>query len=257
MEILTAIIVVMIAAFFIKFAATRYSPEVLGSFGESRVVASLSSLARRNSEYKIFNNVILPTPDGTTQVDHIVISPFGIFVVETKNLSGWIFGGERQKRWTQSLRSGWRGSQKYQFQNPLHQNYKHVMAVKAFLGVKPKWVFNAVVFVGNAVFMTEMPVNVFGVRELVPYIESHRDKVIAEVKVEELSQRLSNCIEAMAHFRFDEAYHLGNLERNKKYPTCPRCGKQMVLRNAKAGAGAGSSFWGCSSFPLCKATRSM
>lgn len=255
MEILVASIAILIVALFIKTLASRYSPEVRGDFGEARAAAKLQSLVRRKKEYRPFNNVILATPDGTTQVDHVVISPFGIFVIETKNLNGWIFGGTTQKRWTQSLRSGWRGSQKYQFKNPLHQNYKHVMAVKALLGVQPKCVFSVVVFVGNAVFMTEMPDNVLGVNDLVPYIESHQAKIIEDDKVEDLSQKLSNCIAAMAHFRFDEAYHRGNLERNRKYPTCPRCGKRMVLRSAKVGAGASSSFWGCSSFPLCKATR--
>ena len=35
-------------------------------------------------------------------------------------------------------------------------------------------------------------------------------------------------------------------------PTCPQCGKPMVLRTAKSGRNAGQQFWGCSGYPQCK-----
>ncbi len=73
------------------------------------------------TKYHLIKDVTLPTVDGTTQVDHIIVSKFCIFVIETKNMKGWIFGGERQKTWTQSIYKN-----KNKFQNPLHQNYKHI-----------------------------------------------------------------------------------------------------------------------------------
>ncbi|EIA1300435.1 NERD domain-containing protein, partial [Vibrio vulnificus] len=90
-----------------------------GVFGEFLVNKLLSQLP--DSDYTLVRNVTLPTDDGTTQIDHIVVSRFGIFVVETKNMKGWIFGSKSQKQWTQKV---YRHSSK--FQNPLHQNYKHV-----------------------------------------------------------------------------------------------------------------------------------
>ncbi|OSR34291.1 hypothetical protein BV323_04233 [Pseudomonas syringae pv. actinidiae] len=50
--------------------------------------------------YRRLHNVTLNTADGTTQIDHVFISPFGIFVLETKNMRGWIFGSEKQPQWT-------------------------------------------------------------------------------------------------------------------------------------------------------------
>jgi len=120
--------------------------------GEALVDRKLESLQEINNEYRRYNNVILKTPDGTTQIDHILISPFGIFVIETKDYKGWIFGDAHQKQWTQSLIGRGYSSVKYQFQNPIHQNYKHVKAVQGFLGVEPKALFNVVVFVGTAEF---------------------------------------------------------------------------------------------------------
>lgn len=90
-----------------------------GYIGESKVsVAAMFGLPR--STYTSFRDVTLPVPDGTTQVDHIFVSRFGVFVVETKNMGGWIFGGERDRQWTQVFRNG----QKARFQNPLRQNYR-------------------------------------------------------------------------------------------------------------------------------------
>lgn len=72
-----------------------------GIFGEFLVNKLLSQLPE--SDYTLVKDVTLPAEDGTTQVDHIVVSKFGIFVVETKNMKGWIFGSKTQKQWTQKI----------------------------------------------------------------------------------------------------------------------------------------------------------
>ncbi len=55
------------------------------------------------AEYHLMNNITLPFKDGTTQIDHILVSRYGIFVIETKHYKGWIFGDENSKNWTQVL----------------------------------------------------------------------------------------------------------------------------------------------------------
>ncbi|QYY37413.1 nuclease-related domain-containing protein [Ruficoccus sp. ZRK36] len=80
--------------------------------------------------YPRFHDVIAPSTNGTTQIDHVIVSRVGIFVIETKNYSGWIFGGEKQAKWTQSLYG-----KKSSFQNPLHQNYRHIKCLSASMGV--------------------------------------------------------------------------------------------------------------------------
>ena len=72
------------------------SPENIGKVGEKRVARKLDWLSK---EYIILNDIMLPTQYGTTQIDHIVISPYGIFVIETKNYKGWIFGHENSEEW--------------------------------------------------------------------------------------------------------------------------------------------------------------
>ena len=99
-----------------------------GIFGEFLVNKLLSQLPE--SDYTLIKDVTLPTEDGTTQIDHVVVSKFGIFVVETKNMQGWIFGSQNQKQWTQKI---YRHTSK--FQNPLHQNYKHIKTFESLLGI--------------------------------------------------------------------------------------------------------------------------
>jgi restriction system protein len=234
------------------------NPDRDGSSGEHDVRVEIRVLARRHYEYQPFHDIILKTPDGTTQIDHIILSPYGIFVIETKNLSGWIFGSAHQKTWTQSLYTRTNGffrsysSVKYKFQNPIHQNYKHVKAIQKFLGVNIKSLFSVIVFVGDSEFKTDMPDNVLEIQELLPYLKSYTEQIISRECIEKFSQKLKNFINDAP---FDESDHMRNIEHNLTDPNCPRCGKAMVLRTARRGANAGSQFWGCSGFPACKATK--
>jgi len=99
-----------------------------GYAGELKV--SLTAwFALPKSTYRPLHNVTLPAPDGTTQIDHIFVSRYGVFVVETKNMGGWIFGSERDRYWTQAFK----GRSNVRFQNPLRQNYRHVKAVERTL----------------------------------------------------------------------------------------------------------------------------
>jgi len=102
-------------------------PTVKGKLGEVYVRKGLRKKLT-SDQYSIINDVTLPLDDGgTTQVDHIVVSPFGIFVIETKNMKGWIFGSEKQAKWTQTIYRT-----KHSFQNPLRQNYKHTSSIIKF-----------------------------------------------------------------------------------------------------------------------------
>jgi restriction system protein len=222
--------------------------------GESAVSSKISSLIKKNPEYGLVDNLILKTPDGSTQIDHVLISPYGIFVIETKDLGGWIFGGEHQKKWTQSFRSGWFHKNAFQFQNPIYQNYKHVKAVQNFLKIDSKSLFNVVVFAGNSRFMTEMPHNVRELHDFIPYIKSYREKIINDERVKEIGKIFIDYINNSPITHDD---HMENLERNRMHPTCPKCGILMVLRTARKGQRAGSQFWGCSNYPSCKTTKSI
>lgn len=101
-----------------------------GWFGEKKTTFYLWLLLS-SKVYKRFHHLIFPSKNGTTQIDHIIVSPYGLFIVETKNRKGWIFGSEDQRNWTQSLYGN-----NYSFQNPLRQTFRQQKVLSKFLGVK-------------------------------------------------------------------------------------------------------------------------
>jgi restriction system protein len=155
-----------------------------GVFGEF-IVNFLAKLLLDKKAYHLIKNVTLLTKDGTTQIDHIIVSVYGIFVIETKNMKGWIFGNPNQRTWTQKI---YKHSNK--FQNPLHQNYKHVKTLESLLGLKEGQVHSLIVFVGDSTFKTEMPENVRHTRGYIRYIKSKKTCVLSQVEVEEIISKI-------------------------------------------------------------------
>jgi restriction system protein len=228
------------------------SPWFKGATGEALV--RLAARLRLPSEtYHRIHNVTLRTPDGTTQIDHILISRFGVFVVETKHMKGWIFGAEHDAQWTQKL---FRRS--FRFQNPLRQNYKHVKALQDTLEIPAHLIHSVIVFSGASSFKTSLPANVLRGGRYIGFIKSFQQQVFSDTEVQEILARIhaSRLPPSLATRR----QHIENL-RARRDPSvernCPRCGSRMVLRTAKQGKNAGSQFWGCSTFPKCKAVQSV
>ena len=201
--------------------------------------------------YEDINNVTLPTSNGTTQIDHIIVSRFGTFVVETKNMSGWIFGDEKSPQWTQSLPGG----KKFQFQNPLHQNYKHVKALQEFLGVEEEKIFSVVMFWGEAEFKTPMPSNVM-THGYVPYIKSKCDVLFTGEEMDDIILAIKTGM--LPKTWSTGRQHVADLKaRFASTTTCPKCGSALALRTTKSGAVAGSQFYGCSGFPKCRHVKKL
>ena len=196
--------------------------------------------------YRRIHDLVIPSGDGTTQIDHVIVSIHGIFVVETKNMKGWIFGDERSPRWTQSV-----FGRKSRFQNPLHQNYRHVRALAEFLGVREKVVRPLVFFCGECEIKTPAPPNVL-TRGLCTYIKSFRDVVLTPGQVDDIFARLSA---AKATPAASHSLHVAALRERHGGDACPKCGAALVPRTARKGPSAGGRFFGCSAFPRCRYTR--
>ncbi|HIF9242234.1 TPA: NERD domain-containing protein [Photobacterium damselae] len=223
-----------------------------GIFGEFLVNRLLSKLPE--SDYTLIKDVTLPTSDGTTQVDHIVVSKYGIFVVETKNMKGWIFGSARQKLWTQKI---YRHSSK--FQNPLHQNYKHIKALETLLGCSADYLHSVIVFIGDSTFKTEMPPNVTYARGSIRYIQQFNKVVFSDKDYARLTGSINQIklkrgvITDLKHRNHVKEIVASKVSSNQ----CPRCGSEMVLRETKRGENIGKQFWGCSTFPKCRAVKQL
>lgn len=227
-------------------------PVIKGFLGE--VFLNIVITIRLNrKKYHLIKNVTLPTEDGTTQIDHIIVSEFGIFVIETKNMRGCIFGNEKQKIWTQKI---YKHTNK--FQNPLHQNYKHTKTLESILSIDSENIFSVVVFVGDSTFKTDMPRNVTSPNGLIRFIRSKTKKVLSPAEVQIVislieSGRLSKTFKTHK----GHVEHVKNIFIEKEdFNACPKCGSKLVLRIAKQGVNKGNEFYGCSNYPRCKYTTS-
>jgi len=132
------------------------------------------------TEYHLMNNITLPFKDGTTQIDHILVSRYGIFVIETKHYKGWIFGDEKSQNWTQVIYQ-----YKSKFNNPIHQNNRHISVISELLDFIPRdHIHSIVVFTGEAKFKTDCPRGVVHLYSLPSFIKMYNEIVITKNRMQ-------------------------------------------------------------------------
>lgn len=158
--------------------------------------------------YHSVNNITIPFRNGTTQIDHVIVSRFGIFVVETKNMMGWIYGSSNSKQWTQSLYG-----QKHRFQNPLHQNHLHVLALAELLDLDTDKFHPIVMFWGDAKLKTSLPENVL-TQGYIRYIKSKTTVLLSDGAVLLLVDALRNGM--LPRTRATQQTHVAFLKRRHK-----------------------------------------
>ena len=226
-----------------------------GQKGERRVQHCLRR-GPDKSVYVALHNVALPMQGVSTQIDHVVVSRFGIFAIETKNLAGRIEGSEHATQWTQHLHEC-----SFAFQNPLRQNYRHTQALVALLQVPPEAVHSVVAFVGHSELDEHLPANVVQGAKCVQFIRSFTEPLWSSAEVQQLVEQLQ--AQRLAPTRATDRAHVRQLKTRHRAiskananaitgPSCALCGSPMVLRTARTGAWAGEQFWGCSSYPQCR-----
>lgn len=227
------------------------SPWMKGKVGEAIVNTSNKLLLDKNI-YTPVKDITLQLTDGsTTQIDHILVSKYGVFVIETKNMKGWIFGGENQKQWTQQI-----FKEKNRFQNPLHQNYRHTKALEEILDLPSSHFTSLIAFVGDCEFKTPMPENVFCGLSYTKYIQSFNEERLTPLQIRTVVNKLQR--KRLKQGLSTDREHVDNLRQRKKTTTtysnrkiCSRCNNEMVIRKNKT---TGEKFYGCSSYPRCKNT---
>lgn len=126
---------------FEKFAFYMQHGDDLGAYGEY-LTKYLFGSVRFKGYYKILTNIYVPYKDGTSEIDVLVIHTKGIYVIESKNYSGWIFGSENQQQWTQMLNK----NTKERFYNPIRQNRTHIKALSEFLEIDKSKMKSYIVF---------------------------------------------------------------------------------------------------------------
>lgn len=246
MELFVIFIIILFALF---VAYGYYFPIIKGAIGESRVSRKLRNL--NSEEYKVLNNVYLSSSNGLSQIDHIVISIHGIFVIETKNYSGWIHGNENSEYWTQTIYK-----YKKNFRNPIKQNWSHIYALKELLSEYNQVIYHPiVVFVGSAELKnitSNLPV-IYDFQLLRAITNNRTNKNLTILQVSNIVDLINKlCVkDKQAKIKHNNQLRNHSFKRKNTdiLSVCPKCAGELVVREGPYG-----HFYGCSNYPKCRFT---
>ena len=238
------LIVFFALAIFIKLKMPMWK----GKYSEKLVYKKMLQLP---DEYTIFNDFLFESNGHSTQIDHIVVSPYGVFVIETKGYKGWILGGENSEYWTQVIYKS-----KYQFYNPIKQNEGHVRFLRHLLKCSVDIPLIPIVVFNNSAELKVHASNHIVVNRcnLNWAISQYHDIILNATQVDWIVNTIQRYytiadkeeIRQHKHNVHDRQYRAKSLIRQG---ICPQCGGQLVLRKGRYG-----SFYGCSNYPKCKFT---
>lgn len=264
-----------------------------GRYGEYLTYKYLKKFEEQGAKF-LFNIYVPKKKEETTEIDVLMISSKGLFVFESKNYSGWIFGSDNQKYWYQTLPAGRRKSHKEKFYNPVFQNNTHVKYLKSLIGNEVP-IYSIITFSDRCKFMNVTiknsninVINRYKIYKLVSSIyNDNQDDVLSIDQINEIYSKLYpytqvddvvkqkhidninsihkkhiNSIEIINDNEeiVKDVNQVEQIEKNNQPEVnepliCPECGGELLLRTAKYGEHAGESFYGCSNYPKCKYIR--
>lgn len=261
MDYILLILIILFFAFAGKSIIWGKSAKQKGIEGEGYIRTALAKLPE---EYHTLNDVVFETNNGnTTQIDHIVISKYAIFAIETKNYVGKIKGADYWQDWTQLIindvtyRRKWWKTYTYvtksTFYNPVKQAIGHTKAIDKTIGTHHY--IPIVAFVGN-VDLDEVRSDhhVIYAQNILRTIQQYEEPYLAEAEVSWIAARLSH---RNKRDLITDKQHISNIDKNKdrinkliSQGICPQCGSPLALRNGRYG-----QFYGCKGYPKCKFTQ--
>lgn len=175
--------IILIATIIGILIYSRFNQALIkGRWGEKRISSKLFSLS---NEYHLFNNVYIEVEGRSVQIDHVIISQYGVFVIETKNFTGWIFGTDQAEYWTKNVYGT-----KFQFRNPLKQNYSHMKSLQTLLDIPVYKFIPIVVFLNGATLKCHTSGNVIYSHQLKKTILSCQTPLFSELEVQMLINKL-------------------------------------------------------------------
>ncbi len=218
-----------------------------GERGEQRVARVLGETVV-GKQYVVNDLLFADEKGASCQIDHVYINRYGIWVIETKNYAGRIFGSENEREWIQVLAYG---EVKNRFYNPVKQNATHIYQLTKYLN--RKYIFHNVVCFLDRADLSH--VDARGVYSLYELSKIKRMQTDVRLSVEEMEGYYDALLNLKANSPITRKEHIENIHRmqdNLERGLCPRCGKELLIRKGKNG-----EFYGCSGFPDCKFTKNI
>lgn len=251
-----------------------------GSYGEYLLYKCLRGYEAKGAKF-LFNCYLPKDNAETSEIDVMMVYKSGIYVFESKNYSGWIFGSESNKLWTQTLPNG-RTSRKEKFYNPIMQNRTHVKWLEK--QVEATDPLHCIVVFSQRCELKKLEVTSGDIsvvkRDVLPQIVREIDDRVGirldDNRINQIYEKLYPYTQVSDSVKEE---HINAIEQNYKYESekefdnrdsflervedsipdnvCPRCGGELILRTAKKGENAGNKFYGCSNYPKCRYVRNI
>lgn len=264
-----------------------------GLYGEYLTYKCLRKYEKEGARFLF--NCYLPRENGeTTEIDVLMIHSSGIHVFESKNYSGWIFGSENQKTWTQTLPAG-KKAHKEHFLNPIFQNKLHIKWLQHQVGdgypVHSIIVFSVrcelkqvnitspnlyvvnrnrirgavraiVENTGNRMSQSDIDLVYEKLYSFTQVSSEVKEKHIKDIRRKQESEFLEESIQDRPQEQQGQNVNCAQtVEKavdnvpNPEDQFCPLCGEKLVMRTARKGGNSGNSFLGCSNYPRCRFTK--
>ena len=180
-----------------------------GYIGEKSISLLLNTLPQEN--YLVIDDILIKTNNTSTQIDHIVISVFGIFIIETKNYRGWIFGSDSSDKWTQTIYKT-----KHKFMNPIHQNYKHCMIIKEIIQNDTIKIIPIIAFSTNATLRIQTNNNIVYLPQIVRFILSYKEPCLSINECYILKELI---IRHASYDKIDKIEHINTIKQKNSIHT--------------------------------------
>ena len=217
--------------------------ENLGQWGE--YVTEFAINKKIKGKYVVLKNIYIPHEGKTTEIDLIMVHEKGIFVFESKNYSGTIYGEIDQLNWIQVLDNG----SKNKFYNPIRQNQTHIKALAKYLDLPEEDFLSYVIFSERCTLKKVPPktpqVVVLRRPEMLERLQLQIAYNKRKYDDEAFGKIISKLREGTNKSEEEKQKHIEDIKTK-----CPFCGNELILRKGKYG-----EFWGCSAYPKCKFTR--
>ncbi|MCI1722516.1 MAG: NERD domain-containing protein [Lachnospiraceae bacterium] len=251
----------------------------VGCRGEKLTERELNLVKLFGRSGKVLRNLYVPKTNGeTSEIDVVFICRKGIFVIESKNYSGWVFGDEKSAYWTVMLPN----RKKNRFYNPILQNRTHLKWLRQYLDGKVP-LFSIVAFSERCelkkVTVESSDIHVIKRDRLYATVRNiwdesddvldedevtavyekleiltHADQALKEQHIEDINEKYKKPVQS----GMQKPAVVSPAPENSEMPdllVCPKCGGKLILRMARQGANAGRKFYGCSNYPKCRYTR--
>ena len=173
---------------FVILIILRISRHQIKSGFNYSIIATYLDFVLNNEEYTVYRDVYVPVGNYAIRIDILVVSKYGVFIIDVEHYRGIIFGQEFDKKWTQVFYN-----HKSEFNNPLAQNYKHSVAVADYLDITEDKVYPIIYFSGDVKFRNKMPHNIV-VKKLAKHIVSMRSIKFNGRELNQIQEKISTLI---------------------------------------------------------------